>query len=400
MSTALARNRRFVRFAAAMVVARIGTAMAPIALAAAVLDVDPAPTGLAVVLAATSVPQLLTVLLGGVLADRLPRGALLVGGSLVAGVVQSVVVVRVVTGAATVGRLAVLSAVFGAAAAFRMPIEQAVVPQLVAVHQVQRATALLRLPVNVIRIAAPAASGLILAFAGPAWSLAVDAAAHLVAAGLLVRLGLPRLGSGRSFLGDLADGWQVFRTTTWVWTYSVSGVVVVGLYLAGWVLLGPVAAARYYGGEHAWGVVQSGLGVGLVVGSVVALRLPMRRPMVVATIASTMFAAPLLAVGLEAPLVVVVAAAALTGIGLDVASVAWATALAEHLPAEQLGRINAWTQFGELSAVPLSYVLVGLVADTAGITVVLQVSAVLIVVGSLVLLAVPQVVKLGRAPVG
>ncbi|MEJ3658320.1 hypothetical protein WEH80_35695 [Actinomycetes bacterium KLBMP 9759] len=57
-------------------------------------------------------------------------------------------------------------------------------------------------------------------------------------------------------------------------------------------------------------------------------------------------------------------------------------------------------QFGELSAVPLSYAAVGLTADAVGITVVLQVSALLIVVASLALLAVPQAIGLGRAPSG
>ena len=55
-----------------------GTAMAPVALALAVLGVSRSPTDLGVVLAAQMIPYLVVVLLGGVIADRIDRRRLLV----------------------------------------------------------------------------------------------------------------------------------------------------------------------------------------------------------------------------------------------------------------------------------------------------------------------------------
>ena len=63
----------------------MGTAVAPIALAFAVLDLTGSKTDLGLVLTATWVPQLLLVLFGGVFADRLPRNLVMVGSNLLSG---------------------------------------------------------------------------------------------------------------------------------------------------------------------------------------------------------------------------------------------------------------------------------------------------------------------------
>lgn len=57
--------------------------MAPIALAFAVLDATGSVGSLGLVVGANSLTSILFLLYGGVLADRLPRGPLLVGSSVV-----------------------------------------------------------------------------------------------------------------------------------------------------------------------------------------------------------------------------------------------------------------------------------------------------------------------------
>ena len=51
----------------------IGNTMAPVALAFAVLEVSDSPRALGAVLAANTIPMVLFLLFGGVIADRLPR---------------------------------------------------------------------------------------------------------------------------------------------------------------------------------------------------------------------------------------------------------------------------------------------------------------------------------------
>jgi MFS family permease len=61
----------------------LGNGVAPIALAFAVLDATGSVGSLGLVVGAHSLTSILFLLYGGVLADRLPRGPLLVGSSVV-----------------------------------------------------------------------------------------------------------------------------------------------------------------------------------------------------------------------------------------------------------------------------------------------------------------------------
>ena len=64
--------------------------MAPVALAFAVLGLGGSATDLGLVLALAILPQIFFLLVGGVIADRLPRHLVMVASNLVAGLAQAV----------------------------------------------------------------------------------------------------------------------------------------------------------------------------------------------------------------------------------------------------------------------------------------------------------------------
>lgn len=96
------RDRSFAWYYAARVATFLGAAMTPVALAFAVLDLRNTAGALGLVLAARYAPFVLFLLLGGVLADRLPRTALLFWANLLAGLAQGLAATLVITGHATV----------------------------------------------------------------------------------------------------------------------------------------------------------------------------------------------------------------------------------------------------------------------------------------------------------
>jgi len=67
------RHREFRLLFAGRTISMAGSAMAPVALAFAVLDLTGSTTDLGIVLAARQIPVLVLLLFGGVWADRLPR---------------------------------------------------------------------------------------------------------------------------------------------------------------------------------------------------------------------------------------------------------------------------------------------------------------------------------------
>ena len=117
LSEALAvlREREFRLFYAGQTVSVIGDAMLLIALSFAVLDLTGSVTDVGLVIAASRAPLVLTVIAGGVVADRVSRRRLMVVADLVRMVALGVTAVLLVSGDATLWELIALQAASGVA---------------------------------------------------------------------------------------------------------------------------------------------------------------------------------------------------------------------------------------------------------------------------------------------
>src|SRR5579871_617815 len=94
-------------------VSSVGDGVAPVALSFAILELTGSVRDLGVVLAAQSLPLVAFVLLGGVLADRLPRKTMMLSSDVVRAGVQGASAALLLAGTAHVWELAVLQAVYG-----------------------------------------------------------------------------------------------------------------------------------------------------------------------------------------------------------------------------------------------------------------------------------------------
>ncbi|MEU2020713.1 MFS transporter [Streptomyces sp. NPDC016469] len=356
----------FRRFLLAHLVSATGSAMAPVALAFAVIGQGGGEWSLGIVLTANTVPALVLLLVGGVLADRVSRSRILFLGNLGAGAAQAVVAVLVATGTATTAAISLCACASGAAAAFTAPAAQGVVPRLVPPERLQEANALVRVPRNAVKVVGPVVGGFVVALTGPAWALGWDAVTFVVAALLLAGLRLAGTvsagGPGAGLVADLRVGWAGFRSRAWLWSFTLSGTAVVAAWLAGYQLLGPLVADRSYSGAGSWGLVQGAFAAGLLAGTFVCLLWKPQRLVLVAVVTSSGLFLPLAAMGLGLALPWVLGAAAVAGAGMDVAIVAWSTAMQQQVPDEELGRLNAFNSLGEQVAIPLGYLVVASVS--------------------------------------
>src|SRR3954462_1896416 len=83
---------------AGRVSASLATSAAPLLLAFAVLDISGSASTLGLLLAARSAPQVLLLLAGGVVADRLPRRHVMLVATVVSAVTQGAVAALLLTG--------------------------------------------------------------------------------------------------------------------------------------------------------------------------------------------------------------------------------------------------------------------------------------------------------------
>jgi MFS family permease len=376
------RNAGFRRFVGANLISATGSAMAPLALAYSVIDAGGGAGSLGLVLATNTVPTIVFLLAGGLLADRLSRSRMLVLGNLLAALAQGALAVTVATGHATTASIAVCGFLSGTATSLTVPAAQGAVAQIVPAEQLQRANALLRLPGNAVKVLGPVAGGVVVAASGPAWALAWDALTFAVAAVLLLGLRLAAPVAVGGVAADLRAGWTGFWSRTWLWTYTAAGTVLV--------------AAREYAGARDWGLIQAGFAAGLLAGTLVCLRWKPYRLLTVAVVTSGGLALPLAAMGAGLPLAVVLVAVLLAGIGLDIAIVAWTTAFQQHVPQHEQGRMSAFNGVGERLAIPLGYLVTALAARSWADETVLLACAGLVTAAVVLNLCVPDVYRVNR----
>jgi MFS family permease len=136
------RQPNFRWFFLATSINMMGGTMASVALAFAVLEISDSPSALGQVLAANSIPLVVFLLLGGVIADRVDRARLIQVGMLLAGLSQAAAASLVIAGVAEIWHLIVLGAVNGVVFAASFPAQQAVLPELVDPDDLQAANVL------------------------------------------------------------------------------------------------------------------------------------------------------------------------------------------------------------------------------------------------------------------
>ncbi|WP_410667841.1 MFS transporter [Amycolatopsis sp. cmx-4-68] len=392
---AILKDRAVRRLLCARVVSLLGNAIMPVALSFAVLGLPGGTaTDLGLVLATRMVAQLVFVLLGGVIADRLPRYRVMIGADLAAAVIHGLLAFVVVAGAATPLLLAGLAALSGAAAALFEPASRSVIPQLVPAESLQSANALLKLSMRGGSILGAAVSGVLVATIGAGYALAVDAATFVLSAVLLVGVAAPPAAavepSGTLF-AQLLDGWREFTARRWVWV-AVGQMALVNMLLAGaFYVLGPVVAERSLGGAPGWGVVLAVQAVGFVVGTGLAIRLRPRRPVLVAALSTVLFPLSLFSLAAGAPLLAVAVAVFAAALAIDVYEVLVDTALQQHVPPEALSRVMSYEALGSLAFVPLGAAIVGPVSGQVGVPATLVWAGAFIVLAGVVMAALPSV---------
>lgn len=378
-----------------------GSAVAPIGMAFAVLHLGGGASGLGLVLAANIAPQILLLLIGGVVADRWSRATVMVWTNILSAGAEAVAAVLLWSGAAQVWHLVAVSALCGAASSFFTPAAGGVVVEVVPTEMRYAANALLKIGQNTVKVAGPAVGGVVVAAFGSSWVIGWDAVTFAAAAGVCARLDLaPAKAKVRpGFVADLREGWDDFWSRRWLWVMVVQGSVVVPVWLVGYQMLGPVYGKDFLGGAAGWGLVVSAFTGGLVLGAGAALMWKVRRVGVVVCVGTGATALPLAAMAAHLPLVLVAFAACAAGTGLSLSMTVWASLVQERIPEEKLSRVMSFSTLGQVLPVPLGYLAAGPTSTYFGVRVTLAAGAAAIAAAMIVPLLLRQVRALTLAPV-
>jgi predicted MFS family arabinose efflux permease len=394
------RRRNFRLLFAGQTVSVLGDRMVAVALAFAVLQIGGSPSAVGLVLAAKVLPSAATALVGGVLADRTSRRTVMVGADLVRVASQGTMAALLISGSAEVWTLALLAAIGGAASGFFGPASIGMLPEVVPPEQLQPANALRSSGASAGEILGPLIAGVLVATAGAGWAIAADAATFALSAACLLRLRLARSApvTSGSFFTDLREGWAVFSSLTWVWTFVVY-FAIANVFWGASSALGPVVADRELGGAAAWGTILAAMGVGALLGSLIATQVRPARPLVLVAAGEGLLALPLAFLAATSAVALIAFGAFLSGIGLMVGMSVWESTLQRHIPSEALSRVSSYDWFGSAAFYPIGLAIWGPISAAIGIHTSLWLAFALFIASLLALLAVPDVRRLPWSPV-
>ncbi len=392
-------GRNYSLLTAAAVVTNLGSHGALIAAAFAVLDNGGDGGDVGLVAMARTLPLVLFLLIGGAVADRLPRHRVMVAANALNCVSQAVFAVIVLAGEPQLWQMMLLTALGGTGQAFFNPAAEGMLLSSVQGEQASRAFALFRMAMHGAAIGGAALGGAMIAAMGPGWVLAVDAAAFAVAGALRAFLQVDHIadrGKGGGMLADLREGWDEFIGRTWLWTIVAQFSVVVAVVGAAEAVYGPLVARDELGGPGPWGLALAGFGAGTVCGAVLMMRWKPRRMLFVGSLCVFPLALPSAALAVPLPAAGLAAVMFVSGVAIEVFGVSWMTALHQEIPEEKFSRVAAYDWFGSISMVPLATALAGPAESVFGRSSALWGCAVLVVVVTAAVLFVPDVRNLTR----
>ncbi|MFF3750922.1 MFS transporter [Streptomyces sp. NPDC002018] len=376
----------------------LGDAMLPVALSVGVLDAGYGTSGVGYALGAWMAALALCMLFGGVLADRFTPRRMMVMADLVRLVIQGAMAVMFALGVPPLWGIVALQFLSGLATALFQPGVASLVPRVA--KDVQRANGVLRMAESVAGVLGPALAGVLVSVSGPSTVFAIYAATYALSAACLFALRLAtsvKAPAEESFRRQLVEGWQEFRSRTWLWAV-ISIFLVYGCFVAGVSL--PVAADLVVAdlGSTALGIGMAAFGAGGVLGGVVAIRARRGRPLAVGSAGWALFALYPIVPALNPNVYLLSLGWALAGGGLAFWSVIWATTVQTQIPAALLNRVYAYDVTGSLLSMALGRSIAGPLASVTGQRPLMIVATLLGLLCSGLLLAVPAIRRLRAVP--
>jgi MFS family permease len=392
-------GRNYGLLTAAAVVTNLGSHGALIAAAFAVLDAGGDGGDVGLVAAARTLPLVVFLLIGGAVADRLPRHRVMVAANALNCVSQGAFAVLVLAGEPRLWQMMLLTALGGTGQAFFGPAAEGMLLSSVEGEQAGRAFAVFRMAMQGAALGGAALGGAMVAAIGPGWVLAADAAAFAAAGALRSFLDvshIPPRAPGGGMLADLRDGWREFAGRPWLWGIVVQFSIANAVVAASDAVYGPLVARDHLGGAGPWGLALGFFGAGTVVGALLMTRWKPRRLLLAGTLCVFPMALPSAALAVPVSVAYLCGAMFVAGATVEVFGVSWMTALHQEIPEDKLSRVSAYDWFGSVALVPLATALTGPAEAAFGRPEALWGCSALVVVVTAAVLCMPDVRNLRR----
>lgn len=313
--------------------------------------------------------QLVTILFGGALVDRLSRRRVILGTDLVSAVVVGAVAWLGVAHRLEIPHLYLLSAFFGATFSFYTPAMQAIMPELVPKDILVPGNALRGVSRQTGHVLGPLIGGLVVATAGAPWAFAIDAATFAFSFAVFlfssrpVREPAPR----KPLLAEIREGFAFTFSVTWIWVSIVGFAATNGFFFAGFTVALPILVLKVLHGTAAtYGVIGAAAGVGEIVGGLLVGNFHFRTLLVGTYVFSALLGLAFAIYGIAPLLPVVMLGAFAFSLCIIGSNTHWESALQKYVPSNLIGRVTSVDYFGSFLVGPLAPVLAAAAIEQVG----------------------------------
>ncbi|MFF4424406.1 MFS transporter [Streptomyces sp. NPDC001549] len=393
------RDTAFLRLWAGTTASGLATWALPFVLGLAVLHRELGAAGLGLVLAARTAGFLVAVAVGGVLADRHARRAVVLWSALAAASAAPLL-------ALGLGRsllvMTLAAALAGAGQGACRPAFQALTAEVVAADRRQQANAAMTMAIRTSTLAGPALTALLAAFADVGTLLLGIGLLWLVAA-LLPGRGAPAAGPAApapraSLRAEFVDGIREARRHPWFLAGlgALTAVIALG-YSATSVAL-PLISRDRYGTGWVMAAAMTAYTVGALGGALVTARRRPRSPGWSAFAGLACYGFAPLSLMLPVHPAVVIAAYVVAGIGIELFNVPWFTATQREVAPDKLARVSSLDFLLSYGLAPVGLALLAPAIGTFGVTPVLAVCAAVCFLVPAAAALVPTARHFGRTP--
>ena len=370
-------------------VSALGEQFHLVALPWLVLQLTRDPLQIGIVLAVSSIPRALLMLVGGVWADRISPRTIVLASDVTSAAVTAVLAVAVLAGEVRMWMVYAMALVLGLVGSFFIPAVYSLVPRLLPHDQLAGGNALMQGGAQFARFVGPVASGVLIAAFG-AVELGGEQAASLHGIGVsftldsvtfalaalalwMIRPMAPVEHDHRQdTLHSLAEGLRyAWSRSDFRWIFII--VAMANVMLSGPLMVGlPVLAdTRLPEGAAAFGLILSALGGGNVVGILVAGWRPCRSGRLLGGLVVGMFTL----FGLTLAGLVLVSATwqampllALVGAGNGYVIITMLSLLGRRAAPAMLGRVMSMLMLATYGLAPVSQLLAGALARQGIVT--------------------------------
>ena len=370
------RHRDFRLLWTGLAVSLLGDGIFLVAVAWEAYRIEDRPSALAGVGLAASVPQVVLLLFGGAVSDRLPRKLVLITADAARALAVGSLTMLSSWGHLRLWELWAVAFVIGAATAFAAPAFDSIVPAFVPKQQLMEANGLDQfMRPAALQLLGPALGGVLLATVGAAGAFGADALSFVFSGFCVARLSsVASVKASRetgSLWVDIGEGLRYVRSQVWLWGTFVAATFTYLLFLGPTYVLVPyLVKNRLHGSAATLGIVLGLGGLGALSAAVVTAQVGDRGRRPITFLYAAWTAATLLVAGYGlvtlqwqlAALVFLVGALEAAG------TVVWATLKQRLVPGQLLGRVSSIDWFVSTALMPLSYVLTPIVVRFVGVS--------------------------------